>query len=194
MVWLIFALMLPSIGCAHDPAPDDPVEVALGGVMVATQDLGDLAARMREDARHPVGIVVGQLVGPIEPGSPERLDSGDYWIDFGRDVGTVVVADSLGWEVPRDIPVHATDGMPPTITDVDGNPLVNYIVTEWSPPQAQKTLAVGEFVFFVVDPPSSEGWTLLWRAELRGSDGVSGEGTVSGRDVPLAELSLSPPE
>jgi hypothetical protein len=165
MVWLIFALMLPSIGCAHDPAPDDPVEVALGGVMVATQDLGDLAARMREDARHPVGIVVGQLVGPIEPG-----------------------------EVPRDIPVHATDGMPPTITDVDGNPLVNYIVTEWSPPQAQKTLAVGEFVFFVVDPPSSEGWTLLWRAELRGSDGVSGEGTVSGRDVPLAELSLSPPE
>jgi hypothetical protein len=174
------------VGCTSEVAePPEPVEIRLGDVRVAVQELSLLAESLR-GSEAPAAIVVGSMIDPIEPSEPARYDSDGYWVEYPRHAATVVVSDSLGWTIDENLVLHGAADMAPTITDADGHPHMDYVLVEWTPPPERKQLRVGEFVLFVTSP-GVESWTLIWRAEL--SEGtVSGADTVANTDVALEDL------
>jgi len=130
---------------------------------------------------------VGVIVPPIESAPPARVDLGEFFVTYGQHRASVTVVDALGEAVPTTLELLARDGATPTITDSDGEPSSDWVLSGNYPVAEQRQLAEGTFLVFVARPPESDNMMLVWRAEIQ--DGVaSGHGTVSGTDYPLESL------
>jgi hypothetical protein len=164
-----------------------PQEVQAGSLQAPPpESLLSLASSIREGTSPGVAFV-GTIIPPIETAEPDRVDLGDFFVSYGRNRASVSLVDALGETLSMTLELLASDGATPTLTDADGEPTSDWILSGNYPAMEQKQLAEGTFLLFAARPPDTDHMFLVWRAEIQ-EDVAAGDGTVSGTDYPLDSL------
>ena len=186
-VAVVAALVVLGAACASDPERT-PTVVNLGSLREPPPpDMATIVAQ----ARSVGGIAfVGEITGDLAPAPPGLVVLGDQRVEFGREMAQVTVLDGLGDTTAASIPIIGGDGMPPILTDADGVPIADVVISGLYPDEPWRRLLPGLSLFVAKHYDGgarAEDWNLVWRADIV-DDNASGEGTMSGNGVSIESL------
>ncbi len=181
-VSILLLLVGLTASCGDATAEAPPVQIA--STYAAVQSLEMLAAEVRAANGW---VFRGAIQGAPTGIAAERVRAtGEYWVEYPQAQVAVTVVDPMGSMAPATVTLHGRRG-PLRVVDAQGAPV--HATTSDDPRLPWRAVpGAGEYVFFVI--PQPQGVTLLrWRAEVHNGM-VSGQGTQSATDLPLAALAL----
>ncbi len=143
---------------------------------------------MAAEARAANGWVFrGTIQGaPTDIAAGRVQATGEYRVEYPMAEVVVTVVDPMGSMAPATVTLQGRRGAL-RVVDARGAP-ANATTSDDPGRSWREVPSAGDYVFFVI--PQPQGGTLLrWRAEVHNGM-VSGQGTQSAADLPVAALSL----
>lgn len=181
-ILLLLSGVVASCGGTTEVPGSPPVQIS--STYLSVQSLEMLAAEVRAANGW---VFHGTIQGAPEMIAPERGQvSQDLWIEYPMAQVAVSVNDPMGSMAPSSMTLRGRRGGV-RIVDAQGA-AANFTTSEDPSLPWREIPSTGEYVFFAIPRPQGE-ILLRWRAEIHNGL-VSGQGTQSATDLPLAALSL----